>query len=138
MSCNSTYYQKYHRIVNKEMQRHGFDVSVVRVLKGTYNPTNSSIINTEQIIPCRAMMFDLTLQSNGDSTRYNTLIEMGDKQLLIQPNKSDNYYQDKEVVKLEPNKDYVIIDDRKYKIITFKQINPNNSDAIIWDCYIRG
>ena len=34
---------------------------------------------------------------------------MGDKQLLIQPNKSDNYYQDEEVVKLEPNKDYVII-----------------------------
>ena len=48
------------------MQRHGFDVSVVRVVKGTYNPTNSSIINSEQIIPCRAMMFDLTLQSNGD------------------------------------------------------------------------
>ena len=101
MSCNSTYYQKYHRIVNKEMQRHGFDVSVVccKKVHTILLIRQSSILN--RLYPCRAMMFDLTLQSNGDSTRYNTLIEMGDKQLLIQPNKSDNYYQDEEVVKLE-------------------------------------
>ena len=131
------YMNKFQRIVDKEMQRWGFDVTVIRVVKGIYNPATSQATNTEIQIPCRAMIFDLTLQSNGTAYKSGTLIEAGDKQLLIQPNFSDGYFQHEEVERLEPNKDFVLIGNKKYKIITFKEINPSNSDSIIWDCYVR-
>lgn len=128
---------KFHRIVTKEMLRYGFECEVIRQNKGAYNPLTSSVDVTETRIPCRAMIFDLTLQSNGDYSKLGTLIQSGDKQILIQPNLSDGYYYDEEVIVLEPNKDYVQVGNKKYKIVTFKQLNPSSNEAVIWDCYVR-
>ena len=137
MSCYSASMDKFARVVTKEMQRYGFDMSVVRQVKGAYNPSTSSAPITELEIPCRGIMFDLTLQSNGDQTKLGTLIQSGDKQILIQPSFSDGYYYDEEVMVLEPNKDYVQVGNKKYKIVTFKQLNPSSNEAVIWDCYVR-
>ena len=138
MSCYSASMDKFARVVTKEMQRYGFDMSVVRQVKGAYNPATSSASITELEIPCRGIMFDLTLQSNGDQTKLGTLIEMGDKQLFIQPTEDDGFYYNNETGSLYPNQDRVKIGGKIYKILTFKQVNPSTLNSVLWECYIRG
>ncbi len=133
-----SYIDKYARVVSKEMDRLGTDVTLIRKVNGVYNPQTSSVTQTEIEVPCRGMLFDLTLQSNGDSTKPSSLIEMGDKQLLLQPNEDDGFYQENELGSIYPNKDVVRINGKIYKIITFKQINPSTTNSVLWDCYIRG
>ena len=138
MGCDSTFMQKFARVVSKEMDRYGFDLDIVRTTATGYNPATSGGTMVETLFPCRGILFDLTLQSNGDSTKLGTKIEMGDKQLLIQPCDDDGFYQDNETGQIYPNKDRVKINGKYYQVITFKQLNPSTQDSVIWECYIRG
>lgn len=137
MTCSTSAMSKFAKVVSKEMQRYGFDLEIIRSTN-TYNPATSSATIQETSYPCRGIIFDLTLQSNGDQTKPNTLIEMGDKQLFIQPPKDDGWYQENEAEAIYPNKDKIKINGKLYKIVTFKQVNPSLSESVLWECYIRG
>lgn len=128
---------KFVKVVTKEMSRYGTDVEIIRTTS-VYNPHYSTSTSSETIYPCRGILLDLTLQSNGDTTKPNSLIEMGDKQLFIQPTDDDGFYQDNETGSVFPNKDKIRINGKVYKVITFKQINPSTTNSVLWECYIRG
>lgn len=132
------YMDKYMRVVRKEMDRYGFDLTIIRQEDSAYDTATGAVVETLVEYPCRGIIFDLTLQSNGAQTKPNTLIEMGDKQLFIQPPKDDGWYQENEAEAIYPNKDKIKINGKLYKIVTFKQVNPSLSESVLWECYIRG
>jgi len=132
------YVDKYVRVVKKEMDRMGFDIIIQRADQSIYDPATSTISNVVKEFECRGLLFDLNLQSNGDGTKYNTLIEAGDKQLFIQPPEDDGFYHTSNIDLIRPNKDTVKIGDRIYTIVTFKQLNPSTQNSVLFECYIRG
>lgn len=130
---------KFMRVVKKEMDRYGCDVTIVRDLSSQddYDPVTGMTTVNLQEFDCRGILFDLTLQSNGDGYKHNTLISQGDKQLFIQPPDDDGWYQDTEVDSIVPNRDKIRIGNKLYKVITFKQINPSTQDSVLFECYVR-
>lgn len=136
-----SYASPFDKVVVKYMARFGFDVNIVRNItdESEYDVSTGTYLVSEQLIPVRGMLWDLTLQSNGTSNVGKSLIEAGDKQLLIQPPaKSDKYYYSEFVSSdIVPGRDFVRINDDTYKIVTFKEYNPTASDSILWECYIR-
>lgn len=132
------YLDKFTRIVKKEMDRYGFDLDIIRTTPSTeYDPLNPLAPAEETLFPCRGILFDLTLQSNGDTFRPNSLINAGDKQLFIQPPEDDGFYNTNETDVVLPNRDKIKIGNKMYKIITFKQLNPSATDSVLFECYIR-
>ena len=130
---------KFMRVVKKEMDRYGCNVTIIRDLSSQddYDPvTGMTPVNLKEF-DCRGILFDLTLQSNGDGYKHNTLISQGDKQLFIQPTDDDGWYQDTEVDSIVPNRDKIRIGNKLYKVITFKQINPSTQDSVLFECYVR-
>ena len=130
---------KFMRVVKKEMDRYGCDVTIIRDIssESDYDPVTGTTPQNIEEYPCRGILFDLTLQSNGDGYKHNTLISQGDKQLFIQPPEDDGWYQDNEATTIIPNKDSIRIGDKLYKVITFKQINPSTQDSVLFECYVR-
>jgi hypothetical protein len=82
-----------------------------------------------------AILMDLTLSSNGLSTRFGTLVIHGDKQLLVRPpHKAD---PDSPMLTINTATDRVVVNGIEYKLVTFKEINPTGADPILYDLYIR-
>lgn len=101
------------------------------LLKGSeeYDPTTGTQNSTTQEIPVEVILMDLTLQSNGLSTKYQTLVEAGDKEAFVRPNKDAPF-------KIEPA-DRLLVNGVEYKVVTVKEVNPTTSDPIIFDLYLR-
>jgi hypothetical protein len=137
----SSVFSPFDNVVAKYMSRFGFSLNIVRILSddNSYDPITSTVTTEEQLIPVTGMLWDLTLQSNGTGLYKNTLIEAGDKQLLIQPpSKSSEYYNSEyNCSSVIPGKDFIRINDDTYKIITFKEYNPNTTNSVLWECFIR-
>lgn len=129
--------EKYARVVRKEMDRYGFEITVIRQEDSTYDPATGTAVDVTTEFKCRGMLFDLTLQSNGTTTSKNSLITAGDKQLFIEPPDQDGWYQENEFDALKPERDQVLIGNDLYSIITVKQINPSTNCSVLYDCYIR-
>lgn len=103
--------------------------------EGEYNYETSQYETTETEVPVRAIMLDLTLQSNGLQTTSGTLIEMGDKRIFVQPaNKNDPLAV---MPKVHPNKDRIRMGGIVYKIITLKDTNPDTTNSVLLELYVR-
>lgn len=130
---------KFDRVVRKEMTRYGFDLIVKRnsATASSYNPALGRAAATVTTLPCRGILFDLTLQSNGNQTMKDSLIQAGDKQLYIEPIfKQDPNFQSPPS-RLIPGQDEVVIGSDTYRIVTFKEVNPSASNSCLWELYIR-
>jgi hypothetical protein len=130
---------KFDKVVRKEMSRYGFDLIVKRnsANSTTYNPALGRASSVSSTLPCRGILFDLTLQSNGNQTMKDSLIQAGDKQLYIQPiTKQDENFQSPPT-RLIPGQDEVVIGSDVYRIVTFKEVNPSAADSCLWELYIR-
>ena len=135
----NTYIDKFVRVVKKEMDRYGCDITIIRDISTSddYIVQTSTAPVLEQEFPCRGILFERTLQSNGNGVYGNTLIEVGDKQLFIQPPEDDGFYQTNETDVIHPNRDRIRIGDKLYRVITFKQVNPSADNSVLFECYIR-
>jgi hypothetical protein len=80
-------------------------------------------------IDVEAILMDLTLQSNGLSTKYQTLVEAGDKEAFVRPNKVTPFT-------IAPA-DRLLIGGVEYKVVTMKEVNPTTTDAILYSLYLR-
>lgn len=126
-------------VVFQFVQDYPLLVTYVQQTDGVYNPATGSMSSTTTETEVDAILLDLTLSSNGLSTRHGTAVIAGDKQLLVRPpNKKDplapalviNTATDRVQV---PTSEGVIT----FKIVTFKEINPTGNDPILFDLYIR-
>jgi len=104
-------------------------VDYVQYTDGAYNPATGSVSHTETITKAESILLDLTLSSNGYSTRFGTLVQAGDKQLLVRP--------PSKFFKVNPATDKVRVSGVEYKVVTFKEVNPTGASPYLFDLYIR-
>jgi len=114
---------------------YGFTATYVSTVDGEYDPATGSSPRTVTPTPVEAILMDLTLNSNGLSTRFGTLVVSGDKQLLVRPPNKTN--PTTPVLAINTATDRVKVKGVEYKIVTFKEVNPTGSDPILYDLYIR-
>lgn len=102
---------------------------------GVYDPSSGEYTSVVDEIPVEAILLDLTLQSNGLSAKFGTLVEAGDKNLLVRPPNKTNSLQPALII--NPVSDRVRVNGVEYKVVTMKEVNTTASDAIVYDLYIR-
>lgn len=107
----------------------------IQKMVGEYDPATGEAAETVVEVPVRAILMDLTLQSNGLSTKYGTLVEAGDKELYIQPPNKNN--PQSAPLAVQAGSDRVRVGSIEYKVITFKELNPTGEDPILFSLYIR-
>lgn len=130
--------QVFDKVVDKYMSRYGFDIQIEYLSpESDYDTESGTIIEVKELVSARAMMFDMTLQSNGTGNFRSTLIEAGDKQLFIKPITKNSEYQDVTLDTITPARDRIVIGGDKYKVVTFKEVNPSTSNSCLWELYIR-
>lgn len=117
------------------IREYGFIAQYVKRIDGGYNPATAAPTSTVVQIPVEAIMMDLTLSSNGLSTRFGTLVIAGDKQLLVRPPNKTNPIAPS--LPIDTATDRVYVNGIEYKVVTFKEINPTGTDPILFDLYIR-
>jgi hypothetical protein len=118
------------RVVTNMMARYGGPAKVQKQGEGVYDPATSEYTAGDTLYPVKAMVFDYTLQSNGLQTEKNTLIQTGDKQVFIQN-------LDYPGLVISPEKDFILLGDKKYRIITYKELNPSQEANILMELFVR-
>lgn len=124
-------------MVSDMMQMFG-TIAYVRVVTGQVydTQTRENILTTEDY-RVKACFFDYLDKKSGVGTEPNTLIQSGDKQVLIQPpHKSQTGIP---LPHIDPNKDLFKLDDKIYKIVTIKEYNTSLSreGCVLYEAYIR-
>ena len=110
-------------------------VTLLRVVEGEYDPATATVPTTTQEIAVQGILMDLTLQSNGLSVKYNTLIEAGDKEIYLRPpHKTHGWPAPYEI---SPASDKIRVGSVVYKIVTLKELNPTGSDPVLVSLYLR-
>lgn len=78
---------------------------------------------------------DFPQANSGEKSKFGTLIQADDKQLMMQPiNKAD---PDATQPNIQANRDLVIINGTEWKILALKEINPSGVNAILFDMHLR-
>ena len=109
--------------------------TLFREATGDYNPATGTTETVTDEIPVQAILMDLTLQSNGLSVKYNTMIEAGDKELYMRPpHKTQGSPTPFEI---NPVSDRILIGGIMYKIVTYKELNPTAADPVLVTLYLR-
>lgn len=128
----------FDKIVLKYMNMYGFDITIVRTKEESgYDTASGTVIEVSEEIPARAMLFDLTLQSNGTNTFRSTNIANGDKQLFVKPPLKNPTTFSITTDKIVPGRDTIIIKGDSYDVVTFKEVNPSSTNSCLWELYIR-
>jgi hypothetical protein len=119
------------------MAKFGTTAHVMVSLTESYNTDTSENIVSFKDIPVKAMFFDYVRKNEGEGTENSTLIKTGDKQVYIQPPQKTQ--DGLPLPHFSPNKDYLKVDGKVYKIITIKQLNPSmsNDGCVLFELYIR-
>lgn len=113
----------------------GFTAIYIQRGVSTYNTSTGENVVTSVEIPVQAILLDLTLQSNGLSAKFGTLVMAGDKELYIRPpNKTDPY---RIPLVVNTTSDVVIVNAIDYKIVNTKEINPTATEPLLYDLHIR-
>lgn len=109
--------------------------TLIREATGEYDPATGRADTITDEIPVQAILMDLTLQSNGLSVKYNTLIEAGDKELYMRPpHKTQGSPTPFEI---NPVSDKILVGGILYKIVTYKELNPTGADPVLVTLYLR-
>lgn len=102
---------------------------------GAYDPATGTTSFTTVDTEVEAILLDLTLSSNGLSTRHGTMVVAGDKQLIVRPPEKTDPLATPIVINTAT--DRVIVFGQDYKVVTYKEINPTGNDVILFDLYLR-
>lgn len=124
-------FEDFHRTVLELMDEFGGTGTFVKVKEGTYDPNTgtTSAVTVEATV--QLIVMDLTLQSNGYSVKYGTLIQAGDKEIYIRPT------EQMKLLGIDPASDSVKVGNVTYKIVSFKEVNPTGTDPIVYSLYVR-
>lgn len=113
------------------MNEFGTTGQYVRVRTGDYNPATGTAQTTTIEATVQLIVMDLTLQSNGNSVKYGTKIEAGDKEIYIRPT------EQMKLLGIDPATDSVRVGDVTYKVVTHKEVNPTGNHPIVYSLYVR-
>lgn len=110
----------------------GSEATYTSVAQGEYDPaTGVSIVETTQTV--KAVLLDLTLQSNGLSLKYGTEILAGDKEAYVIPPQRHGGSP----ISVTPMADKLTMAGVEYTVVTFKEVNPTGADPYVYFIYLR-
>lgn len=122
-------------VVAEFMRDYGTTGQFIRTVTGQYDPNTGTTPTTVTEIDVEVILMDLTLQSNGYSVKYGTLVQAGDKDIYMRPpNKVVPYMMPLEI---NPATDSVRVNGIVYKIVTMKEVNTTGTNAIVYSLYAR-
>lgn len=78
---------------------------------------------------------DFPQANSGEKSKFGTLIQADDKQLMMQPINKDDVHATQP--NIQANRDLIIIDGTEWKILALKEINPSGVNAILFDMHLR-
>lgn len=125
----------FHKVVLEFMREYSLIATYVSQTDGAYDPSTGAVSSTKTEIEVEAILLDLTLSSNGLSTRHGQTIVAGDKQLVVRPPNQTDPLASPLVINTAT--DRVIVNGQDYKVVTFKEINPTGTEPILFDLYLR-
>lgn len=118
------------------MQDFGTTMQYTKIVAGEYDVETGVVSSTEEVTDVEGIILDLTLQSNGYSTKYGTMVQAGDKEIFVRPPKKADSSADNLVV--DPATDFIVVGDVEWKVVTFKEVNPVGDDnPILFSFYVR-
>jgi hypothetical protein len=129
--------QQFDRVVLNMMNLYGGSSTLQIHVTGAYDPDTSSSSDTITEYTVRTLMFDYNRPNDGVGSQASTLIQNGDKQLLMMPyNKT---VTGNAILNIQPNKDSMKIGNDVWAIISIKELNPSNisGNAIYYELQIR-
>ncbi len=77
----------------------------------------------------KAIVLDYINKFEGSAQQQNTLIRTGDKQVFLYPSQ---YVKD-----IDPTSDKLQLGSKVYDIVVVKEMNPNLSNTLYWELYVR-
>jgi hypothetical protein len=125
------------RTVASMMSKFGTTAYISAAISEDYDPTTSENVVTYHDYPVNAMFFDYVRKTEGEGTEHNTLIKTGDKQVYVQPPQKND--EGLPLPHFSPNRDYLKVGVKTYKIITLKQLNPSltTDGCVLYELYVR-
>ena len=125
----------FDEIVTYFMGEFGTTAKIIQNVQGVYDVASAITQTQTNVIPVRSLQFDYIPRKYGNTFTDNTLIQEGDKQIVIQPcEKTD---PDAPVLVINPATDSYQVGNLLYKIVTVKEYNLSGSDNILYILYVR-
>lgn len=121
--------EDFHSTAAELIRDFGTAAKLVKQPTGDYNTATGTVDGVEQEINVELILLDLTLQSNGLSVKYNTLVEAGDKEAYVLPNRVTPFT-------IGPS-DRIRVGGIEYKVVTMKEINPTATEPVVFTLYLR-
>ena len=127
--------QPFDAVVMNMMRRFGGVATLETQTIGTYDPSTSDATNTTNQYSVNFLLFDYTNKNMGDKSNTGAIILAGDKQCFVQPtNKVAGGVAMPEVL---ANRDSIIINNVRWKILTAKAVNTSAADAVLYEYHLR-
>lgn len=126
--------EDFDRTVLEFVTEYPASATLMKQTEGEYDPTTGTVETFVEEIPIQGIIMDLTLQSNGLSTKYNTLVETGDKEMFLRPPHKTNSLATP--VEITPS-DKILAGGTEYKVVTQKELNPTGNDPVLVMLYLR-
>lgn len=128
---------QFDRTIATMMKRFGTTAAISVATGEKYNPATSENVVFYVEYPVNVLVFDYIDKTSGVGTEQNKLIQSGDKQVFVQPpNKTANGLP---LPHLSPNRDRLKLNDKLYRIVALKQLNPSmtNEGCVMYELYVR-
>lgn len=124
---------QFDRVVTDMMALAG-GTAILRVFTdGSYS--DGEVTRTSTDYPITITLNDFPQANSGMKSRFGTLIEADDKEMLMQPIDKANFSVT--APSIHANRDLVIINGVEWKILALKEINPSGANAILFDMHLR-
>lgn len=111
----------------------GASATYVQSSQMEYSPSTGALVGGETKVQTKAVLLDLTLQSNGLSLKYGTEIVAGDKEAYVLPPSKLGGPN----ITITPGSDKLIFGGVTYSVVTFKEINPSGNSPVVYFLYLR-
>lgn len=108
------------------------NVTISNSLPGSYDPATGTVASTSSTVSAYGILMDLTLQSNGASLKYGTMVQAGDKELYLQPPVVSGYS-----TLIVPGQTKIVVAGLTWSVVTMKEINPTGTTPILYTLYLR-
>lgn len=128
-------FDDFHRMIASMMADFGFSASYVSVGEPVANDADGTVSSPETIIPVQAIVQELPRPNQGVTNNTGSLIQEGDQQLYIRPTEQVDILA--AAILVNPTRDYVIINNVRWKVVVMKQHNPAANENILYELYIR-
>lgn len=114
----------FDRMILEFMQDDPQTATYHQYLSGVYNPATSEYTTTQVDTQVQCIVQDFDRLNAGFSSKFNTLIEAGDREMYMRPTEKVNHLATPIVP--NPTKDRVTVNGITYKIEIVKVADPGN------------